>query len=243
MTLTRIIKDKVLQVLRCYNRWLLYFKPGEPTGIDLRHDLRLLMKGRCPVIFDVGANIGQSIELFQSIFPDCRIYAFEPTTSCLETLRNKVFGGFVEIFPVALGDKEESRTFHEYEESVFNSVLPLDRSTENRFSYVKSVGASVRDTRTVDLMIKQIGCDRVDLLKIDTQGFDLHVLEGAAEALQSGTVKLVMVELNFVAMYEGQDSFLSIFAFLYGHHFRLVDFYEKWRQNGSLAWCTAVFSR
>jgi FkbM family methyltransferase len=221
----------------------LYFKPGEPTGIDLKHDLQLLIKGESPVIFDVGANVGQSIELFRSIFPRCHVYAFEPTASCVEVLRNKAFGDCVEIFPMALGDKEEPRMFHEYEESVFNSVLSLDLSDENRFSYVKSVGSSVCLTRTVDLMIKQLGCERVDLLKIDTQGFDMHVLKGAADALQRGTVKVVMVELNFVAMYEGQDSYVSIFSLLSSHQFRLVDFYEKWRQGGPLAWCTAVFSR
>lgn len=102
MTLTRIIKDRLIRFLRCYNRWLLYFKPGEPTGIDLNHDLQLLVKGRPPVIFDVGANVGQSIELFQSIFPDCHIYAFEPTASCVETLRKKAFGNRVEIWHFAI---------------------------------------------------------------------------------------------------------------------------------------------
>jgi hypothetical protein len=91
--------------------------------------------------------------------------------------------------------------------------------------------------------VAEAGLTVVDVLKIDTQGTDLNVLRGASAALQSGTVRHVMVEINFVRMYDGQNEALDVVHYLRGRDLHLVDFYEKVYQANTLAWCSALFSR
>jgi len=83
----------------------------------------------------------------------------------------------------------------------------------------------------------------VDLLKIDTQGFDFEVLLGGEKSFERGAIKNVLIELNFVRMYEGQGATIDIIEFLGKHEVHLIDYYEKVRQNNTLAWCTALFGR
>jgi hypothetical protein len=80
-------------------------------------------------------------------------------------------------------------------------------------------------------------------LKVDTQGYDLEVLLGAEESLKNGLIKNVIVELNFVRMYKGQSSAKEIIDLLARYNILLIDYYEKERQNNTLAWCTALFGR
>lgn len=241
--MTRFLKDKILAVLLRLNRWLIYIKPGDVTGFNLPYDLGLVVKSPRAVIFDVGANMGQSIEMFLEACPGCSIYAFEPTPQCAAAIQQNSFGAQVRLFQLALGDVEKTASFHEYEDSVFNSVLPMDKNSENRFSHVEMTRTSTVNVRTVDSMVKELNLSAIDLLKIDTQGFDFHVLQGAVGALKAGIVKAVSVELNFVKMYKEQDSAEAIMAFLHSHGLMLVDLYEKWRHGHTVAWCTAVFMK
>jgi len=94
----------------------------------------------------------------------------------------------------------------------------------------------------VDDFVKENDISSIDLLKIDTQGFDLEVLNGAKASLESGMIKNVLVEINFISMYEKQGSAGDVIRELESVGFVLVDFYEKVRQDKVLAWCTALFA-
>jgi hypothetical protein len=83
----------------------------------------------------------------------------------------------------------------------------------------------------------------VNLLKIDTQGFDLRVLQGSKASLRNCVISNVMIELNFLEMYTGQASATEILQFLSSYGLFLVDLYEKGFRGGVLGWCTAIFSR
>ena len=50
----------------------------------LDHLYKILIPNKNPIIFDVGANIGQSIRLFKNHFPSSQIYAFEPIPECYQ---------------------------------------------------------------------------------------------------------------------------------------------------------------
>ena len=55
-------------------------------------DLALLIPGGEPVVFDVGANVGQTIEAINQVFDKPQIIAFEPSSAVFEALQNKHFG-------------------------------------------------------------------------------------------------------------------------------------------------------
>ena len=95
----------------------------------------------------------------------------------------------------------------------------------------------------MDDFVEQHSIYEIDLLKTDTQGFDFEVLLGAKETLKHGLVKYVLVELNFVKMYEGQGLPNDIDLFLNENNLFLVDYYEKVYKSKLIAWCTALFRR
>jgi hypothetical protein len=69
------------------------------------------------------------------------------------------------------------------------------------------------------------------LLKIDVQGFELQVLQGAIDILPD--VSVIVCEVNAVSFYEGQTGFEEIYAFLRQHNFKLVDIGEPIRNTHS----------
>ncbi len=58
-------------------------------GYDAFADIELMLRGRqSPVLFDIGANIGQTAAEFASRWPNSQIYAFEPIDECFRSLRS-----------------------------------------------------------------------------------------------------------------------------------------------------------
>jgi hypothetical protein len=75
---------------RLSSYWI-YRKRHLPIGADLRVDLeRVGLNPR--VIFDVGANIGQTYRRFRRDFPDAQIHCFEPVNSAFQKLTEEVSG-------------------------------------------------------------------------------------------------------------------------------------------------------
>jgi hypothetical protein len=83
--------------------------------------------------------------------------------------------------------------------------------------------------------------DHIDILKSDTQGFDLEVLKGAQGVIGHGRVHLILIEINFAALYCGQPRFDEIYAWLSDRGFRLVSFYNACYMNHRIGWCDALF--
>jgi len=239
----RLGKDLIRSTLRRLGRHIVYVPLNETTGLDLELDLPRFVSRHEAVLFDIGANVGQSIKVFRKLFPDAWIFAFEPSAGCFETLQKRFDDARLTLFHTALGSEEGELALREYEMSVLNSVLPLDPTKDNRFRDVQRVREERVAVRTVDAVREEMGHSHIDLLKIDTQGFDLDVLRGAERTLAAGAVSAVMVELNFFPMYVGQARAEQVMEFLTDRGFVLVDLYEKFRQDHCLAWCTALFAR
>lgn len=221
----------------------------EPAGIAMGHDLwrdlgLLLPDSPSPLCFDVGANHGEVTEAMLRLRPTARVHAFEPSAQCQTLLRSR-FAGRPRVTLVAsgLGNEHGMREFHRYANDHLSSFLPLQAGAANPFQGEPEVAREQVPLTTLDRYAAQPGLGRIALLKIDTQGYDLRVLQGAAALFQAGAVDHVLIELNFLPLYESQPAPEEIIAFLRGHGLGLVDFYEKCRREQRLAWCTALFRR
>jgi len=213
------------------------------TGISLELDLQGAVQESSPVCFDIGANIGQTIRMLQHVFKVPRIYAFEPSSACFTQLENENFGMNTLLHNLALGEVMCERQFNHYATSTLDSFHQLSASEENPFREWGIETQSTVSIITFDDFVQQHNVSRIDLLKTDTQGFDLQVLRGASGSFQSGIVQNVLVELNFLELYQDQDSAAEILTFLKTHGFGLVDMYEKVYCGRVMGWCTALFSR
>jgi len=134
------------------------------------------------VILDVGANVGYFSMLGRELYPKAKIYAFEPvpkTFSCLE--KNFKEDKNVKVFNLALSDHTGSGKMSFNEE---NSAV----------SSLNDEGNVDVEITTLDYFLKDKKVDKVDILKIDTEGFENFVLKGAEDILKN--VKYILMEVT-----------------------------------------------
>ena len=217
--------------------------PNCVNGYRLTDDLAVVLPGNAPVCFDIGANKGQTIELLQSIYKKPVIHAFEPASTTFTALKNQSPGPDVHLYQLAFGEQAGVAEFRNYQQSELSSFLPMNPDkTENLFAEEAVVSIESVRVDTLDTFCATHQIDYIDLLKIDTQGFELPVLRGGMNLLSQGKVKAVLLELNFATLYEGQSDSLEILQLMRRHNMRLVDYYEKERASGrELSWTTALF--
>ena len=70
------------------------------------------------------------------------------------------------------------------------------------------------------------GLERIDILKLDTQGHELEILQGERELLRSGKVRFILVELLFSPLYATQARAGEVIGLLESCGFKLFDFYD-----------------
>lgn len=207
----------------------------------LEHDLPRLVDRRNPVVFDVGANKGQTIEMLLRLFAEPRIFSFEPARELAERLAKNFTNHDVTVECCALGAHPGEQDFLHYSNNELSSILPLSKDDTNPFSTVEVTRRETVTISTVDEYALNHQLTDLDLLKVDTQGYDLEVLKGAEGVISSQSVRVIQVETNFVHLYDGQCSAGQIIEWLGVHRYFPVAFYEVVRCNGAMSWATVCF--
>lgn len=208
-------------------------------GRDAYIDMQRFVQTRAPIICDVGANAGQSLQRFKKTFPDARIYAFEPGAKFSELQQKAAQVNHVKTFNVAVGSAPGRLQLRETGLSEWSSFLPLNEKYE--------VAEVVRQTEveivTLDDFAATHQLDKIDILKSDTQGFELEVLKGASGLLDANRIDLVYLEITFEQFYADLPSFTQLFDFLTSRRFRIVSMYEPHYRDDLLAWADFLFAR
>lgn len=202
-----------------------------PLGHDPLADVVRIHQGAIGTVFDVGAHIGQSAALFSDTFRAARIHSFEPDPHSFNELR-QVAAGYPAVTAVnaAVGDREGEATFFVNTFSQTNSLL-RPRAGAGQY-LVATDGLDVRqETRvrvvTLDGYCAEHGIQQIDFLKLDTQGYELRVLDGAASLVARRAIPLIYLEVGFVTLYEGQPLFPEVYQYLFDRGYRLVWLYES----------------
>lgn len=165
------------------------------------------------IILDVGANAGQFGELLRAKGYRGKIVSFEPISAVYEVLSAKAAAdGNWQVNHCALGEKTEQTTINVAGSSVFSSILPTT-SAAARFNDT----AVVERTETIEVRTLDDACSGLAgnvLLKIDTQGYERQVLEGARQTLPM--MKGILMELPIVHLYQGTWGFHEAVEFMAG---------------------------
>ena len=155
------------------------------------------------LVLDVGANEGQfACRLRDEGFLG-KIISFEPLTATFAALRGKCDKDpDWSCHNVAIGDSDGAATINISANLVSSSLLPVcKRTTEIELSvaYVDQEKVAVR---RLDSILPQLTDAERIFLKIDTQGFERHVVEGARAIFDR--IAMVQMELAWTPSYEGQ---------------------------------------
>ena len=156
--------------------------------------------GKDAVIFDVGAHSGQLSKLFSKIAPDGTIYCVEPGTYARTILRVALWWNKCRnclVLPFALDNTSRLTTLSlpEKRPNVFGfglTHLSNDFSDhDGRYKLVRDVCA----TFTLDEVVTTLGFERLDFIKADIEGFELNMLQGAQQTIDSLS-PVIYLEIN-----------------------------------------------
>ena len=183
----------------------------ETEGIDL--------------ILDVGANIGQFAKHVLGLGYTGRIVSFEPQSAAhaalLETSRGNPRW---QVAPrCCLGDREGEVEIHLSRNSISSSVLPISAEHTAISPEAGYVGSERVPLHRLDPLARDaLAASRSALLKIDVQGYERQVLDGAPETL--ARARGLQVEMSLRAVYEGQMLFRPMLEWIAARGFEPARF-------------------
>lgn len=206
-----------------------------PWGTDQYLDIQALSGGKIDLAFDVGANAGQTVRAIKKAFPSAKIYAFEPVPQSFKRLKVATSGyRDVFCFQKAMGDQPAMAEMTASSDQR-NTLLVGERPDERRVQV---------EVDTIDGFCAAEGIAAIDLLKIDTEGFEMHVLKGAQSMLASGNVRFVLAECDFFRRpSEPHGDFFEIAAYLSSMGYRLATTYAQGLDGDGWGWGDALFMR
>jgi FkbM family methyltransferase len=164
-------------------------------------------------IFDVGAHTGEFAKLCRRIWPSAKLTCFEVLPHCVKELRAwSRADGNAEIIECLVGaESRKAVQFHEMEtaSSVLEEHVP--QSVPVR-SYVM---------RTIDEIVATSSVLAPAFLKLDVQGYEFEVLNGARTILPN--TEAILAEVNFIDIYRGVHLVDDLIVFLRDHDFLAYD--------------------
>jgi FkbM family methyltransferase len=210
------------------------------VGLDPYHDMRRLTGAIArPVVFDVGANVGQTVERIRNYFDHPVIHAFEPSPATFAALRRATEGiPDLTLNNMALGRRAGTADFVENSDPALSSLLEFGPD-----SWGSVTGKIPVTVATLDQYCVAQRLERIDVLKLDTQGFEIEVLHGGETMLREGRIGAVFMEITFIEMYKGLPGLDEIYRFMTDHGLYLMAFYDFHYRNNRLGWCDAMFAR
>ena len=195
---------------------------------------------------DVGANVGQYARKLRRIGYGGRIVSFEPLAGCQEGLIAAAEGdeGWTVAPPLALGDRDGVATINRSAESDMSSMLDFTAEMAALLDSSRFVAREEVPLRRLDGIFDDLARPGEPvLLKIDTQGYERAVLDGAAGVLDR--VTLVQLELSIIEIYDGEPTYLEMIGHLAGLGFSPVLFIPGYfnRRTARLLQMDGVFAR
>ncbi|WP_173021570.1 FkbM family methyltransferase [Lewinella sp. W8] len=178
------------------------------------------------VIFDVGANIGNFTAYAREQFPLATIVSFEPIPPTFSHLQKRLSSNEHQVLEnLAVGASNCTVEVDYYVDmkladrnSLTGDVLLLEDAEKAR--------ATV-EVITLDSYCADHNVDSIDFLKIDTEGFDLKVLQGADGMLKRGSIKFLEVEVSMNPENDFHIPFGTIIEYLKPYGYRLFGIYEQ----------------
>jgi FkbM family methyltransferase len=203
-------------------------------GVDLNQDIKFYLPNvSIDLIFDVGANIGQSVETYKAWFPKAKVHCFEPTKNTFEQLKANTKGGNnIQCHNLALGASNRTGDIVLNKDlSVMNVLAPESEAIGNI-----DVGTDRQEisVETLDSFCHSNNIAEISYLKIDTEGSDLEVLKGANRMLTKKKISIIEVETGMNPDNTYHVPFECVKSYLESAGYFLFGIYEQvyeWQLN------------
>jgi FkbM family methyltransferase len=187
------------------------------------------------LIVDVGANLGDWSATMLSVAEPARLIAIEPQADLGLQERLRAWPT-ASVEQVAVGAVDGEVDFNLTEHPAAASVLKPVEGIDERYGG----GMQVATTTNVPLRrLDSLVDGPVDLLKLDVQGYENAVLDGATAVLE--TTALLLIEITFRPHYEGDMTFPAMHRRLEADGFELLSMSEPFIRGGLAMWADALY--
>jgi FkbM family methyltransferase len=188
---------------------------------DMSRRLKIISTNHIDVVFDIGANIGQYARKMREYGYNKKIISFEPLNSAFEQLKivakndhNWILNNY------ALGDDDVKSVINisdnSYSSSILN-ILPahLDSAPQSKYIAKEEIEIKKLDT------IFDSFCSKGEnvMIKIDTQGYEKNVIDGATQSLDR--IKVIQLEMSILPLYENEMLYIDMIHYLDKKGFQL----------------------
>lgn len=195
-------------------------------GVDEFADLKLRFGNYSfNTILDVGANIGQTARHLRENFATANIYSLEPIKATFDTMVRNTKDINVRCFNLALGAQNETievTTQINNDNSVMNSLLESNNIHASEPTKTEKV-----KVLTLAQFCSENKIDKIDFLKIDTEGFDLEVLKGGKEMLENQSISFVMAEVSMNPTNTFHVDFVEVKSYMENLGYYIFGIYEQ----------------
>ncbi len=199
--------------------------PVEFAQSTWSQDMKRLLPN-ADVILDCGANTGQMARGFRGLYPNARIYSFEPVTRCFGDLEKTCVQIGAQAVKKAVSDRDGIANINLTTSPECNSLLGYEHNNPcDKYTWI--VDEEQVETCSLDSWCSQndIAPASVDIIKLDIQGAELQALCGAPRILKEA--KMVLTEVSFVRLYKDSPLFEDVDAFMTEAGFRRAAVYAS----------------
>ena len=214
-----MLKSRIKKILNNFGIEV-RIKPKFGKVLNFDDIYKLKINKKKPMIFDVGANRGQSIERFIKILNDPMIHAFEPNIDEFENLIKKFsLNKNIYLNNIGISEKNETLELNVTVNTGNSSFYKINKNTDwikirskqfnidedNYITNIRKVNCEMLDEYTSKNKI-----DEINLLKIDTQGYEDKVLSGASNLINNKKIEFIELEIMLDDVYEKTMTFYEI---------------------------------
>lgn len=164
---------------------------------------------------DVGANIGyHTVIAAKTVGPKGQVHAIEPFSSNVNLIKKNIIANNlsnVQVHPIVTGHQNKTVMLNAYSDYAYNSLYKLDRQTF--YNQIKV------PMKKIDTLVENLHIKNIKLIKIDVEGAELRVLQGARETLVSQKPDIIC-EIEDSNLTTQRHTVKSVIKYIYslGYH-------------------------
>lgn len=210
---------------------------------DLKRRLKIISNCNIDILFDIGANTGQYSKKMRNLGFNKKIVSFEPLKDVFEILKHNASDDKNWIVNnYALGNEDNKGIINVSGKSDCSSILNMLPNHIESASGLEYIARQEITIKRLDSVFNSFASnsDKV-MIKIDTQGFEKNVIDGALESLKS--IMIIQIEMSIVPMYENEMLFIEMIQYLEKKDFQLYSLENGHfnRNSGQLLQVDGIF--
>jgi FkbM family methyltransferase len=195
---------------------------------DLKRRMTIINNQKIDILFDIGANTGQYSSKLRNLGYKNGIISFEPLTKVFEILEKtaRKDGNWI-VNNYALGDEDGEGIINISGHSDNSSIQDMTSNYLESAPVLKYVGKQKIEIKKLDSIFNSyVKHENKVMIKIDTQGYEKNVLDGAIESLSR--ISIIQLEMSIVQLYKDEMLFMNMINYIESKGFQLYSL-----ENGS----------